>query len=158
MYEENIMGFNQNEYINNYNKNTYKMYQFRIRKEEAKMIRYLDGKKDRNSYLLSLIRQDIDRKKILTIKKIKEIIMPILKEHGIEDVYLFGSYARGEADQKSDVDIYCDKGNIRTLIDQGKLEDELEKALKKKVDIVCTSAVNDEFFEEEIRKDLIKLC
>ena len=122
------------------------------------MIRYLDGKKDRNSYLLSLIRQDIDRKKILTIKKIKEIIMPILKEHGIEDVYLFGSYARGEADQKSDVDIYCDKGNIRTLIDQGKLEDELEKALKKKVDIVCTSAVNDEFFEEEIRKDLIKLC
>ena len=134
------------------------MYQFRIRKEETKMIRYLDGKRDRNSYLLSLIRRDIDRRKILTIKKITETIKPILKEHGIEEVYLFGSYARGEADQQSDVDIYCEKGNIRTLIDQGKLEDELEKALKKKVDVIFTSSVNDEFFEEEIRKDLIKLC
>lgn len=155
---ENNMSFNQKEYIDKYNKDTYKMYQFRVRKDHKKIIEYLDKKKERNSYIVSLIDNDLDNKKVLTIKRIKELIKPILNRYGIRDIYLFGSYARGEANSKSDIDIYCDKGNIRTLIDQGKMENELEKSLKKKVDVIFESAVKDKDFEREIMKDLIKLC
>ena len=152
------MSFDQTKYINDYNKSTYKMYQFRVRKDNKKMIKFLDGKTDRNSYITSLINKDINTNKTPSIKQIKDIIQPIMIRYGIKDIYLFGSYARGEANNKSDVDIYCEKGNIKSLIDQGMMEDELEEALNKKVDVIFDTSVKDEFFESQIMEDLIKIC
>ena len=134
------------------------MYQFRVRKDNKKMIKFLDGKTDRNSYITSLINKDINTNKTLSIKQIKDIIQPIMNRYGIKDIYLFGSYARGEANNKSDVDIYCEKGNIKSLIDQGMMEDELEEALNKKVDVIFDTSVKDEFLESQIMEDLIKIC
>ena len=71
----------------------------------------MDKKENRNNYILSLINDDIN-KKIYSLKEIKRIIKPILNKYGINDIYLFGSYARGEAKSNSDIDIFCDKGNI----------------------------------------------
>ena len=152
-----IMPFNQAKYISNFNKNNYKMYQFRVKKSDINIINYLDNIENRNSYILSLITTDISSS-IYTIKEIKSIIKPILNKYGINDIYLFGSYARGEAKDSSDIDIYCDKGNIRTFIDQGLLEDELEEALHKKVDIIFDSSYIDEYFKKQIMEDMIKLC
>ena len=42
---------------------------------------------------------------VYTIDQIKEKIVPIAKQYDLSKIYLFGSYARGEADEKSDVDI-----------------------------------------------------
>lgn len=151
------MSFNQVEYISKFNKNNYKMYQFRVKKIDKELIEYLDKKENRNSYILSLINEDIN-KKVYTLKEIKRIIKPILNKYGINDIYLFGSYARGEAKSNSDIDIYCDKGNIKTLIDQGELEEELESALNKEVDIIFTTSILDEYFKEQIKEDMIKLC
>ena len=152
------MSFDQNKYINKYNKDTYKMYQFRVRKDNKRIIKFLDNKDKRNNYIISLIDKDLDKNKVLSLKRIKEIIKPILNKYEIRDIYLFGSYARGEANSKSDIDIYCDKGNIKTLIQQGKLEEELEKSLHKEVDIVFESSIKDDFFEKQIMEDMIKLC
>ena len=151
------MPFNQAKYISNFNKNNYKMYQFRVKKSDINIINYLDNIENRNSYILSLITTDISSS-IYTIKEIKSIIIPILNKYGINDIYLFGSYARGEAKDSSDIDIYCDKGNIRTFIDQGLLEDELEEALNKKVDIIFDLSYIDEYFKKQIMEDMIKLC
>lgn len=151
------MSFNQNEYISNFNKNNYKMYQFRVKKSDANIIKYLDNIENRNAYIVSLINTDLN-KSIYTIKEIKTIIKPILNKYGINEIYLFGSYARGEAKESSDIDIYCNKGNIKTFIDQGLLEDELEKALNKKVDIVFDSSYIDDYFKMQIIEDMIKLC
>lgn len=151
------MSFNQNEYISNFNKNSYKMYQFRVKKSDANIIKYLDNIENRNAYIVSLINTDLN-KSIYTIKEIKTIIKPILNKYGINEIYLFGSYARGEAKESSDIDIYCNKGNIKTFIDQGLLEDELEKALNKKVDIVFDSSYIDDYFKMQIIEDMIKLC
>ena len=52
---------------------------------------------------------------MLTIEKIKEIITPICKKYGVKRAYLFGSYARNEATEKSDVDIRIESGKIRGL-------------------------------------------
>ena len=99
------MSFNQNEYISNFNKNSYKMYQFRVKKSDANIIKYLDNIENRNAYIVSLINTDLN-KSIYTIKEIKTIIKPILNKYGITEIYLFGSYARGEAKESSDIDIY----------------------------------------------------
>lgn len=151
------MSFYQNEYISNFNKNNYKMYQFRVKKSDDNIIKYLDNIENRNGYIVSLINTDLN-KSIYTIKEIKTIIKPILNKYGINEIYLFGSYARGEAKESSDIDIYCNKGNIKTFIDQGLLEDELEKALNKKVDIVFDSSYIDDYFKMQIMEDMIKLC
>ena len=151
------MSFNQREYIDNYNKANYKMFPFRVRKNDAKIIEKLTSEKNMNKYIYSLIENDINSK-ILTIKQLKERILPILKKHNISEVYLFGSYARGEANNSSDVDIYCESGDIKTFIDQGYLEDELQEALGKEVDIVFIGSKMDAFFKSQLDKDKIKLC
>lgn len=148
------MKFNQKNYIDKYNKTNYKMYQFRVRKDSS-LVKMLDKLDNRNKYIVSLIEKD---KKVLTIKQIKRIIKPILKKYGITDVCLFGSYARGEANINSDVDIFCEKGNIKNLIQQGKLEEELEKALKKEVDVIFKTSKMDNYFKKQIMEDMINLC
>ena len=156
MYEEgDIMSFNQTEYISKFNKENYKMYQFRVKQSDIDIINNLDSVQNRNKYIVQLIDDNIN---VLSIKEIKERIKPILNKYGINNIYLFGSYARGEAISTSDVDIYCDKGNIRTFIDQGNLEDELEQALNKKIDIVFDTSHMDDYFKEQIMGDMIKLC
>lgn len=152
------MSFNQKEYIADYNKNYYKMYQFRVRKDNKKVIEFLDGLKSKNGYIIEMIENDINPSSVLTIKEIKEKIMPILYKHKIFEIYLFGSYSRGEANKNSDVDIYCEPGDVLTLYNQIDLEEELETALGKKVDLIFTEAKLDDYFEAQLRKDMIKLC
>lgn len=151
-----IMAFDKTNYISSYNKENYKMYQFRV-KRDSDIVEMLDNMENRNSYILSLIQKDKCHG-ILTLKEIKQIVKPILAEYGINDVYLFGSYSRGEATPNSDIDILCERGNVKTLIQQIKIEQKLEKALNKKVDLVFSTSKMDDYFYEQIRKDLIKLC
>lgn len=146
-------------YISQYNKNNYKQYIFRVRKDDKKTINKLEKIENKNSYFYNLINESPNIKpNILTLKQIKQTIKPILNNYGINDIYLFGSYARGEANEDSDIDIYCEKGNIKTFFDLEQMIDELEKSLYKKVDIVFSSSKTNEYFENKIKEDLIKLC
>ena len=45
---------------------------------------------------------------MLTINEIKETIAPLVKDYPVRRVILFGSYARGDATEKSDVDLIID--------------------------------------------------
>ena len=148
---------NKEAYINQYNKDNYKMYQFRVRKSDVDLINKLDSVHNRNSYITNLIINDL-KPNVLSIKQIKDRIKPIIKKHQIKDVYLFGSYSRGEANENSDVDIYCDKGDLRTLYDEVDLIDEFENALGKKVDLVTIGSSMQDFFKQQIDEDMIKIC
>ncbi|MBO6210611.1 MAG: nucleotidyltransferase domain-containing protein, partial [Schwartzia sp.] len=46
---------------------------------------------------------------MLTIDRIKRMIQPICEKYGVERLFLFGSYARNEATEKSDVDFRIDR-------------------------------------------------
>lgn len=151
------MSFNQKKYISEYNKETYAMFPFRVRKDNVDIVNKLKTVPNKNKYIFDLIENDINPS-VLTLKQIKTKIMPIMAKHNIHEVYLFGSYARGEATNKSDVDIFCESGDIKTLIDQGFLEDELEKALGKEVDIIFIGSMMDDYFKSQMEEDLIKLC
>lgn len=54
---------------------------------------------------------------VYTIDEIKAKIEPIAKRYNVSKVYLFGSYARGEADDKSDVDIALELEDESTYFD-----------------------------------------
>lgn len=74
---------------------------------------------------------------MLTTEEIKQTVTEYFKDKPVKKVYLFGSYARGEADQDSDVDLLID-------LDHGKgvgwqtfiWFEEIEKLLKIKTDII----------------------
>ena len=51
-----------------------------------------------------------------TIDEIRQKTAPLAKPSGISRMSLFGSYARGEANDESDVDLVIDRGRLRGLI------------------------------------------
>ena len=73
---------------------------------------------------------------IYTIEEITERVRPVAEKYGIPRVYLFGSYARGEATDKSDVDLLVDTVKVRGLFWLGGLYDDLRSALEKDIDMV----------------------
>ena len=78
---------------------------------------------------------------ILTKENIKQIVGDYFKDKPVKKVYLFGSYARGDANADSDVDLIVDIDDTKkrlSLFDFIKLQLGIEKALNKKVDLVET--------------------
>lgn len=144
-------------YISKFNKDNYKMYLFRVKKCDIELINKLDSVPNRNSYLTNLVLEDI-KPDVLTIKQIKESINPIMERHGIKNVYLFGSYARGEATRESDIDIYCDSGDVDSLWKHSAFQDELADALGKDVDVIAIGSQMDDYFKQQLEKDMVKIC
>lgn len=93
---------------------------------------------------------------VYAIEEIKEKIIPIAQEYGVERVSLFGSYARGEANEDSDVDFYIEKGQIRNLIDYIGFVNDLEDNLNCHVDVI-TTGIEDKSFLELIKKEGVLL-
>lgn len=91
-----------------------------------------------------------------TINEIRDITIPVAKAYGIERVSLFGSYARGEAKDNSDVDLYIERGRLKSLLQYFAFIDELESALHCHVDVV-TTGIEDKQFLSAIMKEGILL-
>ena len=74
---------------------------------------------------------------VYTMDDLRRIIAPIAAQYGLRAVYVFGSYARGEADADSDIDLLVDLTgtNIRSLLALGSVYCDLESALKERVRI-----------------------
>lgn len=79
-----------------------------------------------------------------TIDEIKEIVAALAARYGADRIYLFGSYARGDANKDSDIDLRIDKGAIRGL-QMGGLAADLEDALGIPVDLVPTGSLDSKF-------------
>lgn len=82
---------------------------------------------------------------MLTLNTIKERAVPIAKEYGIMGFYLFGSYARGDASEDSDLDFRIDRPKGMSLFKLGGLQSRLAEVFECHVDIVTTAQLDDEF-------------
>lgn len=80
-----------------------------------------------------------------SINEIKDKTTPIAKAYGIERMSLFGSYARGEAKDDSDIDLYIERGRLKSLLQYFAFIDELENVLKCHVDVVTTGIEDKQF-------------
>ncbi len=92
-----------------------------------------------------------------TVDEIRKIVNPIAKQYGVASVGLFGSYARGEANEKSDIDFVIEKGKMRGLLSYCGFIGDLEDALSCHVDVVTRTAISDDDFCAEIDRDEINI-
>ncbi|MEK6907544.1 MAG: nucleotidyltransferase family protein [Nanoarchaeota archaeon] len=90
------------------------------------------------------------------IQKIKSKIMPILKKNNVIKAGIFGSFVRGDYNKKSDIDILIKFKGRKSLFDLAGLEIELEKKLKKKVDVLTYNSIHP-LLKERILKEEVKI-
>jgi hypothetical protein len=90
------------------------------------------------------------------IKEKREKILETATRHGASNVRVFGSVARGEADEKSDIDILVSFEPERSLFDHAALLIELEALLGCKVDVVSDKGLRPRV-REHILLDAVEL-
>jgi hypothetical protein len=70
------------------------------------------------------------------LRQHREDILRLAAKHGARNVRVFGSVARGEADENSDLDLLVDLDSDRSLLDHAALWLELQELMGRKVDVV----------------------
>lgn len=76
------------------------------------------------------------------IEEMERKIVPILKHNDVVRASIFGSFVRGEARKESDIDILIKFKGRKSLLDLIGLEIELEKILKRKVDLLTYNSIH----------------
>lgn len=103
---------------------------------------------------------------IYTIEEIKNRILPVIQRYNIPAMYLFGSYARGEATEESDLDFLIDTTGTRltSLLSLGELYCDLEEIFQKEIDLVTMRSVmqntqteSDRSFRDAVMKERVSL-
>ena len=82
---------------------------------------------------------------IYTIHDLRRIVAPIAKQYHVNRVFLFGSYARGEATSASDLDFRIEKGELRSRLQLAGFQLDLESSFSKKLDVLTTQMLTPQF-------------
>ena len=91
---------------------------------------------------------------MLSIEEIKAYITPVVEKYPIEKVILYGSYARGEASETSDVDLVVESGGKMKNRKIFALGGELLMTLPVRVDVYDILEIkNPSAMYDNIRKD-----
>lgn len=87
---------------------------------------------------------------VYTVPELKKALTPVFDRYGVRRAVLFGSYGKGTATEKSDIDLLVDSG-LRGLRFVG-LMDDLQSAVGKPVDVLdITHIMAGSRIEREIR-------
>lgn len=90
------------------------------------------------------------------VEQLRVKIASILEKAGVIHSAVFGSFARGEAGEDSDIDILIEFRGEKTLLDFIALKLELEAALSKKVDLITYKSLSP-FLRDRILKEQVQL-
>ena len=96
-------------------------------------------------------------KNIVPLENITALVKPLAEKYHVREIYLFGSYARGEADGDSDMDFLVFGGEGFKLTSILALGEDLRAVLKKKVDVFEIREINQdsEFFRTIMREKVL---
>ena len=86
------------------------------------------------------------------LKEKREAILRIAAKHGARNVRVFGSAARGEADEESDLDLLVEMEPGRSLLDHAALWLELQEVLGHRVDVVSDRGIKARIRERVLRE------
>lgn len=78
-------------------------------------------------------------------------VLEVAAKHGATDVRVFGSMARGEANEASDIDLLVRMEPGRSLFDLGALVMDLEDLLGRRVDVVTERGLRPRVRETVLR-------
>lgn len=87
-------------------------------------------------------------------QEINTAIINYLHPFNPERIGIFGSYARQEDNEESDIDILVRFRNTPSLLDLARIHRELSKVIGKKVDVVTESALKNKKLKKYIYNDL----
>jgi predicted nucleotidyltransferase len=88
------------------------------------------------------------------LRQIAKLAIPILKRNGVVKAGIFGSYARGEAKKRSDIDMLIKfKGSLLDLV---RIERVLKTKLGKKVDLLTYKSISP-YLKEQILNEEVKI-
>jgi hypothetical protein len=97
------------------------------------------------------VSKQIDKTNILNY--LKEHYSEFKNKYNVEKIGLFGSYARDEATENSDIDIFVKMEP--SLFDMVAIKEQIENDLNRKVDIIREHKNIKPIFLKMIQKDLI---
>ena len=96
--------------------------------------------------------------RIYTLDEIAGIIAPIAARYGVDRIFIFGSYARGKADENSDIDLCIEAVAIKGLFALSGLYADLEEALEKELDMITVKSLkynDDDSFKNNLEKERV---
>jgi len=79
-------------------------------------------------------------------------ILDIAARYGARNVRIFGSVARGQADDQSDIDFLVEMEAGRSLFDLGGMQADLEAALGRPVDVVTEKGLKARIRNQVLRE------
>lgn len=79
-------------------------------------------------------------------------ILSLAKQYGARNIRVFGSVARGEADEHSDIDFLVEMEPGRSLFDMGGLLADLEALLGRPVDVVTARGIKKRMRERVVKE------
>ena len=86
------------------------------------------------------------------LERLREKVTPILRRLGVRRASVFGSLARGEGGEKSDVDLLVELEPGRSLLDLAELKVELEEVLGRRVDVITYDSLHPLLRERVLRE------
>jgi predicted nucleotidyltransferase len=98
--------------------------------------------------------------RIEEIKKVKGQLYQIAARHGISKIYIFGSVARGESKDVSDVDFLIEMDENVSAFGVGAFQYEAQKLLGINIDVIPTFAlrkVKDQAFVKSVQADAVAI-
>jgi len=91
----------------------------------------------------------------MNIEEIKNKAAPVLKSHDVRHAGIFGSLARGDAKEGSDLDILVELGEEKSLLDLVALKIELEEATQREVDVVEYCTIHPRLKERILKEQVV---
>lgn len=86
------------------------------------------------------------------VQQKRDEILAIAHRHGASNVRVFGSVARGDADEQSDIDLLVDLDRGRTLFDLAALVEELSAVTGHRVDVVTERGLRPRIHDSVLRE------
>ncbi len=92
---------------------------------------------------------------IYTIDEIKVKCIPIAEEYNLSDLRLFGSYAKGNATEESDIDLIMNTGGVIGFIKYSSLLHKLEDVFGCSIDLITNDFSNKEFLKKIKKEEIV---
>jgi len=90
-----------------------------------------------------------------TVEELRSIVKPVAEKYGVDKVYLFGSVARGDFNEKSDYDFYIESKKMRSAITLSEFFMDLRDAVGSEIDLISTKRIDPDLFNTIMAEGVI---
>jgi len=91
------------------------------------------------------------------LKELKKTLIAVLKKHEVKKAALFGSFARGEATDESDIDLLVEFEGRKSLLDLAGLQLDFQDTVKRQVDVLTYNSLHPLLKDRILREQVMLL-